>query len=255
MSARVDSLRSLHNLESRHWPLLPCPTCGGLSLVLDRPGVRIIDSGVSKRAQQLEHWEADMVSGSFTGQLRCGVEACQEGVAVLGDGDLVPEMEGRDWYGDYDTRLRPVVFRPPLRIIEPPDQCPETVTRFLEAAADVIWLDPSAAVNRMRAAEEALMTAHSVQRYMVNRKSKRVRLSLHERLERFEKKKPEPAGLLMAVKWLGNDASHGDVITDEDAWEAAEILELALHLLYDDRTAALKVRAAAIVKARGIAKR
>lgn len=255
MSDRTDLLKSLHDLEARHWPTLPCPSCGALSLLLNAPEVHVVVDGQAKRAEGFEHWEPDWMTGAFIGHLRCSVDACQEGVAVMGDGGLVPEMHGKDWFGEYDVRMRPIVFRPALRIIDPPVKCPESVTRLLEASAEVIWLDPSAAVNRMRAAEEALMTAHSVKRFTVDRRRRRVRLSLHERLELFEKKKPEPAALLMAVKWLGNEASHGDVITHADAWEAAEILELALHLVYDDRTAALKSRAAKIVKAKGIARR
>lgn len=254
MSARTEQLKVLvDGLPWGDWPQLYCPACGDKSLTFSSEPT-IWESRESKLAKDHEAWEPTWIHGPSVGQLRCARAKCGEGVLVTGPGRVTEKMDGRNWYGDHTVHLTPNYFEPELIAIELPESCPEAVARMTLDASRVIWTDPSAAVNRVRAAEEALLTARGVRRErVVNRK--RRRLTLHDRLEEFERKSPDSAKFLMAVKWLGNDASHRDVISAHDAWEAMELFELALQLVLNDRTAELNRRAAQIIRRKGVARR
>lgn len=252
--SRTQDLRLL--VESQpweRWPTLHCPACGEKTLALsEEPTVWEVASSVLSKGH--EGWEPDWIHGTAIATLRCTRTECQEGVVATGPGRFTDNPKGRHRYGDYTVRLAPTHFQPPLIAIELPASTPQTVFDLVRDASAVIWSDPSAAVNRLRAAEEALLTAKGVRRIRVVN-GKRRRLTLHGRLEEFEKKSPESAEFLMAVKWLGNDASHRDIITPIEAWEAMEMFELALQLVLDDRTAGLTRRAAKIIKQKGVGRR
>lgn len=68
---------------------------------------------------------------------------------------------------------------------------------------------------------------------MINRNKKRVKLSLHNRIEEFKKKSSALADLLMAIKWLGNAGSHITAITSNDILDAYEMMEHLLAEIYD----------------------
>lgn len=58
----------------------------------------------------------------------------------------------------------------------------------------------------------------------------------------------------MAVKWIGNEGSHQDVLTTSDVLDGAEILEHVIVALYGTGNAAMRAKISAINDAGGIAK-
>ena len=55
---------------------------------------------------------------------------------------------------------------------------------------------------------DAIMTDQGIETSIVSKKAKEVELTIHNRIELFEKKNPEVAEMLMAIKWIGNEGSH-----------------------------------------------
>ncbi|SEO01510.1 protein of unknown function [Actinacidiphila rubida] len=146
-------------------------------------------------------------------------------------------------------------FVPALPLIREGDSFPQTVKDLLVAASAILYLDPSSAANRVRAAIEELLDLHRVPRTFISKKHKRVRYTAHKRIELFKERKPkfaDAADLLMAVKWIGNDGSHGNELGVGDVLDGVELLNHALELTYDTSAADLRKRAAAINKHGGI---
>lgn len=80
------------------------------------------------------------------------------------------------------------------------------------------------------------------------------RMTLESRLKALAKSDFELAELLRAIKWIGNDGSHSAEVTRNDVLEVAEILEVALAALYEDKTRqqAIRQRVARINSSKGV---
>ncbi|ACU77761.1 conserved hypothetical protein [Catenulispora acidiphila DSM 44928] len=142
----------------------------------------------------------------------------------------------------YQTMLTPTLFLPALPLLEDTSLCPRNVLERVNAAAKILWLDPSSAANRLRSATEALMDS---QRIAFGK-------TLHARIEEFRKTEPAAAELLLAVKWVGNAGSHGDVLGLGDVLDGVEIFDHALRLLYDTSSAEIVRKAAEISARKGL---
>jgi hypothetical protein len=143
--------------------------------------------------------------------------------------------------------------------VDCPSSTPGPVAAAGRAAAEIVWIDPAGAAGRLRIAVEELLTAQRVPRYRMEMKpgrpAKRVRRTTHKRIELFAQRKPQVAQVLMAVKWIGNTGSHEGSLEIEDVLEGAEMLGLALRLLYDPSQSNLMRRVAAVNRHSGPAPR
>lgn len=77
-------------------------------------------------------------------------------------------------------------------------------------------------------------------------------MTVHGRIELFRKASPknrDVADALLAVKWIGNDGSHGAELTLLEVLDGADVLGLAVRSLYDQTDAAILEKAKAIVAA------
>jgi hypothetical protein len=243
--------------ETDGWPDLPCPACttGSLALKDDQP-VTTEQSRVSRLMCQHEVAEPDWISGYFHGALHCSRPSCGEVVAVVGEFQVAdgPCVED-DYDSQYEKRYRVHCFVPALSLIREDDAFPQPVMQLVVAASAVLWMDPSSAANRVRAAIEELLTLQGVPKLHVSKNGKRLRHTAHKRIELFKERKPkfaEAADLLMAVKWIGNDGSHGSELGVGEVLDGVELLNHALELIYDTSAADLKKKAAEINKRRGL---
>ncbi len=99
---------------------------------------------------------------------------------------------------------------------------------------------------------EAVLDHQRVVKTELTKARKRRRLSTHERIEAFKTQNATAASSLEAVKWVGNQGSHGDSISASEVIESAEYLDHALRALYDTRDAELARKVKAVNKARGV---
>jgi hypothetical protein len=192
-----------------------------------------------------------MIYGWFSGVMQCNRRQCEEIVVITGDMKMAPEEEpDGSWHGQYENffMLRQAIPALPLTGVLPPG-VPKIVVERINQASAVLWTDPSAAANRLRLGVEDLLTELGVVRF--NHKPRR-RLSAGERLKRLEKTNKEVAQTLEAVKWIGNEGSHDDVLSVSEVLDGVDIMAHALELLYDKKRAELRRKVHEINANRGV---
>jgi hypothetical protein len=198
------------------------------------------------------------LSGTFTGTLICDYFTCRRELAMAGDWGYYYDMDNFDGHGQprlVDT-FRLQYVNPALPLLVVPERTPETVQEKIVGASNVLFISPSAAGNRLRRAVEELMNAQRVNKSKVDRKTgKRVPATLHARIEMFGLRQPEIAHILLAVKWIGNEASHGQTMTVADVVLCARVLDAALIALYDRSDAELKKLVTIINRRKGLGRR
>lgn len=246
--------------EVEGWPDVPCPACvtGTLAPKAD-DSIVVEESLLSRKLKDHDDHGPDWISGYFHGALECRLPSCGETVVVAGEYRVVQDggykfYEGNMWGHAYKVKC----FVPALSLIREDDHFPQPVMQLVVAASAVLWMDPSSAANRIRAAIEELLNLQGVPRFFITKKRERRRRTANERIELLKARKPkfaEVADLLMAVKWIGNDGSHGSELTVSDVLDGVELLNHALELVYDTSVADLKRKALEINKRKGIARK
>ncbi|MYW92422.1 DUF4145 domain-containing protein [Amycolatopsis rubida] len=232
------------------WPLLPCPDCSS-GMSVDRRNFSDVETFESEVNHDHPDFEADWVHGHFHGVVNCGNSQCGTRVIVIGDFKLGVSDYGQEieWHGECWSHHYKVRYtHPPILIINRIDGIPDDVWELVRDASRLTWVDPAAALGRLRSAIEALMNNFKIKKLNAKRNPR----PLHDRLVDFKKKNTEVADLLLAVKWAGNDGAHGSGATTADVLESAELMEHAFKLLYDKDPLLLRRRATAINKARGL---
>lgn len=232
------------------WPHVQCPVCRVGTLSPET--LTAVASELTSRYFNHSSDPEDL-KGTFSGLLRCSFDRCRETVTVAGDYavDADADDDGSTSYFDH-FRLR--FASPTLDVIVPPKGTPDSVAVALKAADKLIWLDPSAAANRLRTAIEEMLSAYKVPRFKVQN-HKRRRLSTQERITEFKKYEPTVGDALEAVKWIGNHGSHEDTLTVSDVLDGAEILAYALRLFYDRTDEEIERKVRAVNKRRGLPKK
>jgi hypothetical protein len=250
-SLRVaENIRSLDTfVREDHWPHTECPICR--IGALQPESLQGVSTELSRYEYDQSHDSGD-VRGSFHGVLRCSFAQCRETVVVAGDycGGVDTYDDGRT--GDFHFfRLR--YASPALDILVPPIGTPDAVLTAIKAAAHIVWIDPSAAANRLRLAIDDLLTHEGVKRFVI-KNHKRRRLTTHERITEFKRYDPQVGDVLEAVKWIGNAGSHERQLSATDVIDGAELLGYALRLLYDKSDAEMERRIRAVNKRKGLPK-
>jgi hypothetical protein len=189
----------------------------------------------------------------FASVMQCQYPSCGEFVFVTGN-VIVDEYYDENGPNYYDL-LEPVTTAPSIAVFPFDERWPESVGKQLKLAFSHLFNDPGAAANRLRTSVECLMDDQGVQKYP--RTGPRRAINLHDRIIRFKPQNAEAADLLLAVKWLGNTGSHADLsgLTRDDVLDGMELLERALHLVYDDTPKRLAKLARDINRRRGPRKR
>lgn len=140
------------------------------------------------------------------------------------------------WKDDLFQTYSPLFFYPCLQIINISENCPIQLRRIIEQSFSLYWLDLDACANKLRIALEHLMDEKKVRKTQLTKKGKRMKFSLHKRIDTyFSQKYPELAKLLLAVKWIGNEGSHVGGLIREDLINAYELIEHALTEIYDNK--------------------
>lgn len=241
--------RSLWVQPLSEWyaPPFTCPTCGkGILSLVQKPLV-YEETAKSKRAHGDEDWSFQDTEYRFTARLKCGHGSCGDEAVALGIGWIEEQMTQEGWGPTNYFSLKCCVPMPEIILI--PQQCPAPVTSELRACFQLFWLDRAAAANRIRAGVERIMDHFRVPNRGRTAKNKFEKLSLHRRLERFEKSDKTIATRLMAIKWLGNTGSHqSEDVTREDILDALELLEDALVELFEQRTLRLTALTRGLIK-------
>lgn len=229
-------------LTEKYWPTVPCPTCEVGNLQLSA-GVQVFWASYVMTAPDYPPLAEVEHGGTFAAPLRCDDGECLEGAIVAGRA-YVDEQWERPTEDRYQTFLQVHFVEPALRLFHVPPATPEPVVKAIESASVVMWASPSSAANRLRYAVEEILDEQGVPKSG----------TAHSRIEKYGKTNKPMADALMAVKWIGNEGSHQDVLSTSDVLGDAEILEHVVVALYGAGNAAIQAKIKAVNDAEGIAK-
>ncbi len=205
--------------------MLECPICLIGTLTVEKDAIH---TTISRATSNWSDWgDPSDIRGTFYGHLKCNSSACGDVVATAGDFAVEPSGLPHP-YEMFETMLTVRTIYPPIRIVEISDSTPNTVQIDLRRAAAAAWCDPSSAISLLRSSVERVMDDQGI----ITTDPTGRRMSLHKRLEEFEKTNPDVAELLLAAKWVGNEGTHQTGLSASDFLDIAEIVELALTLLY-----------------------
>jgi len=231
-------------------PSWPCPNC--------TTGVLLPSLGIpkSKDGEDSFRWGYDAAShaelssyngdpfatGVFVGLLKCNNKDCVESVAISGSLGLEQNDEESCRRGEssWIAFCIPNYFSPPLRIFQIPENCPRAIRNDILASFSLFWSDEAASANRLRSAIERFLTVLGIDRLRRDKSGKpkrHSRMNADERIRLLEKQQPDLASWLMAIKWIGNEGSHGGELSRQDVIEGFEMLE---HVLYEHYVQHLK---------------
>jgi hypothetical protein len=234
-------------------PSWRCSTCSKGLLVEDRARRVNDEPTFSKNEHGEDWWEPVHMTQRFASIMQCQNPSCGDFMYVTGN-VYVDEYYDEDGPNYYDL-FEPLTTAPPIAVFQLDERWPESVRNQLKLAFSHVLGDPGASANRLRTAVECLMDDRGIKKYP--RTGRRRAIDLHTRISDFKSQNAEAADLLLAVKWLGNTGSHADVsaLTRDDVLDGMELLERALHLVYDDTAKRLARLARDINRRRGPRKR
>lgn len=238
--------------KDNEWPAAPCPVCklGQLAPAGD-DAVQTVKSAASDRARDHPDWDPEWINGYFHGVLRCNRPGCKETCVVTGEYKVAYSA-----HGEYDELLRLRHALPPLPLVVTPKDTPVDVEARLTEASYVIWDDPASSANALRRCVEAILDDQNVNKTVLTKKRTRQRLTTQQRIVLLKSVDPLAAASLEAVKWVGNQGSHGSVsLTATDCIESAEYLAHALRLLYDKTDDEIARRVKAVNRSKGVRRR
>ena len=216
-----------------------CPQCTTGKLIPEKD-VSIFEPQYSK-----DEWDVVMEVEARTFRFMttccCSNRSCGEIAMISGDKRVTEHnFAGVDGYEtEYLEDFRIRSFHPTPYLCEVPPKTPKKVLKRLETSFALFWVDVGAATNALRICIEDLLTGCEVP----DVDGKGNDIWLHDRLELWgqittaSKKCGNLAtavDVLKAVKFLGNEGSHGSPISAEDYISGLRIFSYVLKELYDN---------------------
>ena len=219
-------------ITEHYCPTWPCPVCSKGTLILVPKSLVFRETAESKRQHDADGWEPDRITYAFTAWAKCGNRFCGQECAISGTGGVEPNFDPEEGT-DFCNQFHPRNCFPMPDIFEITKKCPDDIKKALRSAFALFWADFSASAGRIRVAIERIMDYLKIQKKKKNKNGKFSKLSLHQRIEIFEKRDSLIGKQLLALKWVGNTGSHEQKIGQGDLLDAFEILEHALAELID----------------------
>ena len=205
----------------------------------------------------------------FVSILRCSNEKCYEVYSTLGDYQYrsrlmqyehfnpeTVDVEVR-WDDEISELAKPVYIHPPPHIIHISPRCPTEIREVIQSAFCLFWCDLPACANRLRSCVEQFLTQQNVPKEKISKKGDNIRLYLKERITLYQKSNPVLGDVLQAIRFLGNEGSHYEVLskdkelTTDDALDAFMLLEYVLEETYVGKTKEINKIVSEIMKAEG----
>ncbi len=209
-----------------------CPTCTSGYLRLSKDGLLFREASWSRQAHNEDWFDGEHAELRFTAALECTNERCGEFVAVNGSGGYSREMneDGSNW--DWEEYFWPLSVSPAMHFFRVPPSVPEKVVEQLKLSFATLWSSPAAAATHVRIAVEYLLDAIAIPRARRSTSKKMQQLTLHRRIEELRSRKADVGEALLAIKWVGNAASHLGDLARDDVFDAYDILEGVLDDLF-----------------------
>lgn len=231
----------------------PCPRCTKGRVRRGDNQVVLVEPHHSKREHASDDWDPDWIRMSFTTMLICDQASCGEVVAVSGRAGVEHYCQyGYDGEPDdsgYATWLQPTSMFPAPPLFPIAKNLPQKVKDELKLAFQLFWTDRSASTSRLRTSLERVLDDQGVATSEPDKSGKLRRLILFERIDRFEKASQDVdiAESMTAMRIVGNLGTHGDEVVEGDYFDLLDVYEDALSEIYDQKTAKLKAKKAALI--------
>ncbi len=220
-------------ITSQNEPNWLCPTCGSGRLAFGENWYSRKPDAQSARESNRLYYNNYPEQGNyqFTGFLDCENIKCKEKIALVGySGNLVSYRNGQRQIRRY---FIPYFFYPSLHIFPLSENCPEKIRNQLFRSFSHFFNDRLASANALRTALEYLLNDLKIVNTVISKKGKTVELTLHARIEMFDKQYPELAPLINAAKWIGNAGSHIGEIDQDGLLDGFELLNHCIYELYE----------------------
>ncbi|MFA5075989.1 MAG: DUF4145 domain-containing protein [Patescibacteria group bacterium] len=231
-----------------------CPTCNKGILKGKEGSFSYKESKSSLDAHKHDAWEPGWITYVYSCQFICTNPACEDTIVSVGTGsvDCDPEFDSHGepnsiQYFDY---FKPSFFIPHLNIFKIAKNTPEEIKSSIEKSFELFFTNPSSSSNHLRIALEKTLDFLKIKKFET-KNGKRILINTHRRINLLPKKLSNFRDLFFAIKWLGNNGSHSDIITIDDVMDAYDIFENILDELFDNRTEKTKKIAKQINKNKG----
>ncbi|WP_332643278.1 DUF4145 domain-containing protein [Aeromicrobium sp.] len=236
--------------EGTAWPRPLCPHClaGHLRFAIPIE----VEHGQSKRAHAHPAWDPDWIHGVFTASALCENPDCEQPAVATGEYsvDWSKKREHDESLGPpYSTYYQVRQIHPPLVLMRLPESTPSPVQEGVIRASAVLLTDPGLAATALRLVVEQFLSSEGVPSTRTGGSF----IGADERIKTWKKSgtgRDRVAGLLLAVKWIGNAGTHSlSKLTIKEVLEGVEILDEAFHALFVGPD--IDARAKAVNDARG----
>jgi hypothetical protein len=218
-------------------PPWPCPHCNKSTIHPVKETMACETNAEASAYMREEGYDPDMWEGHFACLFKCTHGGCVEAVACLGAATdcLYNDHDGPRC----DRSYHPKYFYPALPLFPIPAKCPASVRDELRLAFAVFWSDLASLVTHSRIAVENMLTEFGI---------KRRKMVLHDRISKLKLKYPQIANRLLAAKYIGNAGPHSGSVTQDDAFDLLDLLEDAIHEIFEKRSATLDKMSANIIR-------
>lgn len=205
---------------------VPCPHCGSV-VSYQKDKTKAYPTNASEVAVDLAGCDPDVLQGTVFGECRCNNRECQEHVHFVGT--FVTERLD-DEPVNFAQKFIIKCFFPSVPLIQIPSATPPKVILLLKRSFATAFMDQSASGNLLRSAIEAILTEQKVARFNTSN-GKRRRITLHDRIAKLPQALQPHKNELLAIKWIGNVASH-DELDVHGLRISFQIIEPILESLY-----------------------
>ncbi|CAI1616569.1 Uncharacterised protein [Serratia quinivorans] len=192
-------------------------------------------------------WDPEWIRYSYSLPYQC--VSCKGTTYSVGDAEhyFYSNHDEETGEADYEegNLYKPKYFTPTLYIFELPHYCPSAIKKGLVKSFQLAYCDVSASANRLRATLEILIRLNFTEAEIGVR-------NLHDQILLLTKKFTEIGDLSLAIKWIGNEGSHGEGEVQECALAFAyEAFAKILNIIYGNKEATLEEAASLFVKVKG----
>lgn len=219
-----------------------CSCCNTGLLEIEKGKFHSVYDGFTERTKSHPAFDSDWVKLRFCGILRCNNKNCLESASISGTGIVLEEVR-REFIEpelNYVKYFTPEYCFPPPAIFKIPAKTPEDVANEIIQSFSIFFSQPSSAGNKIRTCIEKLLDHQGVKKTTQNGRGKRVRLSLHDRIIEYGHTNSDLSENILAIKWIGNSASHTRGLNIDDIFDAYDLLSHVLTEIYDNRSHHIK---------------
>lgn len=222
-----NSLMKQFPFDAEQPPILACPSCehGRLRFIKESL-VKSEDARTRNWKENWDEYDSRDATLHFSVRWKCDEPKCAEVLHMIGEACYgihgVVDSDGQDYPEEY-LAYHPHFMAPSLPLFSIPEGTPKTVRASLKAGFNLAFCDTNAAANHLRKAVECLLNELGVPNNTALGNRIKNLTSPHDLLKHD----------LEAVKWLGNEGSHGTGINQEHMLLGYAIMEKCLLHLYD----------------------